>query len=167
VARCSSYDFGECTWGACELASWVPEGLGNAKDWPDNAARKGYALTTVPTVGAIVVYLPGRLYSEFGHCGEVIAVHSPSSFDVREMNYAAWDVYDTRTSAAYSVKAFILPPGVAAGAGTAPPWLPLPNRVAALELAWGAMQSLWGPEIDAVINGSAAVAATLDAWRRG
>jgi hypothetical protein len=166
MAQCDSYVRGECTWGACHATGWAPEGLGDAYQWADRAAAKGYSLTTLPTFGSIVVYRPGRLYSDLGHVGVVNRVYSAASFDVYEMNYAAWNVYDTRTSDAYSVIAFILPPGVAAGAGTTPPWLALPNSVHALELSWGRMQTIWSRDVDTVVNGSLAALATLDAMRQ-
>lgn len=117
MARCDSYDFGQCTAGACALAPWVEDGWGNAGDWAAAAAAAGFGETLVPTVGAIVVYRPSSLYSSFGHVAYVDQVFSLWSYLVTEMNYAAWDQYDQRVSNMQDVAAFILPPGVQPGPG--------------------------------------------------
>lgn len=113
MARCDSYYFGECTWGACEYASWVPEGLGNAWQWLMNAQNQGFATSQLPVPGAVVVYGSAAGYSQYGHCGVVIDVGVGDQFLVHEMNFVAWDEYDDRWSNSYDVTGFILPPGVA------------------------------------------------------
>jgi CHAP domain len=117
MARCDSYYFGNCTWGCCEAAPWIPEGLGNAKDWAANAAARGLQVTGVPTVGSIVVYGGGPGYSPYGHCGQVLQVVSAERFLVHEMNYAGFDQWDDRWSNRYDVLGFILPPGAQPGGG--------------------------------------------------
>ena len=130
MARCDSYYFGECTWGACEYAGWIPEHLGNGGDWAASAAAMGYAVTDIPTVGAAVSYAPSSAYSDYGHCGIVTAVYGDGTFEVHEMNYAGFDEYDDRRSSTFDVAGFVLPPGVSPGAqgggqgmGAGPPWL--------------------------------------------
>lgn len=120
MAHCGSYVFGECTYGACNESSWVPEGLGDGGDWAANAPSFGLHVTMIPTVGAIVSYCRGDGYSPFGHCGRVLQVYGDGTFLVREMNYVAWDDYDQRVSSQYDVCGFILPPGVSPGAGPPP-----------------------------------------------
>lgn len=117
MARCDSYDFGECTAGACAAASWIPDGLGNGGEWSANAPAHGIMVTDVPTVGAVVSYCPGDGYSPFGHCALVTQVYPDGTFQVYEMNYVAFDQYDSRRSTINDVCGFLLPPGVQAGAG--------------------------------------------------
>lgn len=112
-----TYAFGQCTWYCAHTLWWVRPYWGNATDWPANAAREGFQLTTVPTAGAVVAYAAGDGYSEFGHVAIVDAVYDAGSFGVSEMNFAAWDTVDQRTSNLHDVEAFILPPGVQPGAG--------------------------------------------------
>lgn len=117
MPRCDTYDFGECTWGACEAAPWCPEHLGNGGQWAAAARALGYTVTMTPTVGAIVCYAPSAAYSRYGHVALVMAVYADGSFEVKEMNYVAFDEYDDRRSSAYEVLGFILPPGVSPGQG--------------------------------------------------
>lgn len=121
MSRCDSYYVGECTRGACELASWVGDWWGDAKDWAASAARGGLALTGVPTIGAVVDYGAGGGYSPYGHVGLVTDVYTDGTFNVREMNYVGHGVWDDRRSNTYGVAAFILPPGVSPGQGGPPP----------------------------------------------
>lgn len=113
--RCDSYAFGNCTRGACDLAPWVPDRLGDGGDWAINAVGRGYVVTMVPTVGAVVSYCRGNGYSVFGHVGVVVDVAADGRFLVREMNYAEFNAYDTRWSTMGDVCGFILPPGVSPG----------------------------------------------------
>jgi surface antigen len=115
MARCGSYTYGQCTWGACQEAGWVPDNLGDGGDWAARAAARGYQVTGIPTAGAIVCYAKGDGYSPFGHVGMLETVYDPDHFLVREMNFAAWNAYDQRVSNRYDVAGFILPPGVSPG----------------------------------------------------
>jgi len=117
MARCDSYYFGQCTYGACIDAGWIPDDLGNGGDWARNAPALGLQVTDIPTISAAVSYCPGDGYSEFGHCGIVTQVYPDGSFQVYEMNYVGFDVYDSRHSSAFDVCGFILPPGVQPGKG--------------------------------------------------
>lgn len=116
MAYCDTYDPGECTRGACQLAPWVGQYWGDGGDWARRAAAAGFALTMTPTVGSVVCYGRGDGYSEFGHVAYVEDTYDDGTFLVREMNFTAWDVYDERRSTTYDVVAFILPPGVQPGA---------------------------------------------------
>lgn len=117
MARCESYDLGECTWGVCQLASWLPEGLGDAGDWAADGAAAGLQVIGYPVPGAVVVYGRGNGYSDRGHVALVTQVYGPNSFAVREMNFIKWDTYDERVSNAYDAIAFLLPPGAIPGLG--------------------------------------------------
>lgn len=114
---CESYYPGQCTWGACQWAGWIPEHLGDGGDWAANAAAMGYAVTGTPTVGSVVCYARGNGYSDFGHVAGVTAVYGDGTFQVHEMNYIAPYQWDDRISSTYDVAGFILPPGVSPGAG--------------------------------------------------
>jgi hypothetical protein len=162
VARCDTYDAGECTWGACELADWVPERLGNANQWLDRARAKGYVTSDQPTLGAVAVFNDASLYDpDFGHCAVVYDVIDFYHYRVREMNYAHWNRYDNRTCNRTGLLGFIIPPGAIPGAGT-PPAVTLPTATAdALELAWSKVQQLWSAEVDDVINEQAQIIAAL------
>lgn len=139
MTRCDTYSFGNCTWGACEAAGWIPEGLGDAGDWAANAAARGWQVTEIPTVGAAVSYCRGDGYSQWGHCGIVLEVGGDGRFLVHEMNYSAFDAYDDRWSTLGDVCGFILAPGTSPGQpppgqggppGGVPPQIPGPLMLA-------------------------------------
>ena len=87
------FPFGQCTWWAAynHPVSWG----GDAKDWLVNAQAQDVAVSATPSVGAIVVYRPGGLYSELGHVAIVTSV-SVTSYTVSEMNAPRWGVVSTR-----------------------------------------------------------------------
>lgn len=88
----------------------IPNDLGNAKDWVDNARKHGLVVIKTPLAGTIVGYGGGQGYSEFGHVAAVTSVQSDGTFDVREMNFTGWNYWDTRTSTMKDVLGFIVPP---------------------------------------------------------
>lgn len=141
MAGQSTYAFGNCTWYVAGELGWVQGGWGNAGDWAAAAARAGFSETMTPTVGAVVVYAAGDGYSTFGHCAVVEALAGPGQFQVREMNYVAFDTVDHRVSNMFDVAAFILPPGVAAGSSGPPPLGagsgPVPQGFGEMVAAWG------------------------------
>lgn len=148
MAHCDSYIFGECTYGACLLAPWIPEGLGDAGDWATDAVAAGLNVTNIPTVSSVVSYARGDGYSSFGHCGFVLDTYSDGSFLVREMNYVAWDQYDDRVSSTYDVAGFILAPGQQPGGapgGRGGPPGDTPND---LNYEWGVIQTYLNGGID-------------------
>lgn len=115
--RCDSYAAGNCTIGACELADWIPDGLGDGGDWAQNAPSHGLTVTDVPTVASVVCYCRGNGYSEFGHVGFVEDVYADGTFLVKEMNFTAFGAYDERVSSQWDVCGFILAPGASPGRG--------------------------------------------------
>lgn len=160
MARCDTYVPGQCTWGACQAAGWIPEGLGNGGDWAADAAARGYVVTPVPTLGAAVSYCAGDGYSEFGHCGIVTAVYPDGQFLVHEMNYVAPFVYDDRQSTTYDVCGFIVPPGVepgqqgTLGMGAGPGGgLSIPGEISDMWEQIRAWSSVWGPQVDGWMSG--------------
>ena len=88
-----AFPFGQCTWWAAynHQVSWN----GNAGDWLANARAQGVTTTTMPSVGAIVVYRPGGPYSELGHVAIVTATRA-DGYVVSEMNAPAWGQVTTR-----------------------------------------------------------------------
>lgn len=138
----STYYFGYCTWYVAHTLAWVRGGWGNAYQWAANALRDGFQLTTLPTVGAVVVYGPGHGYSAWGHVAIVRAVIPPGLFLVQEMDAVAWNVVSERVSNLYGVTAFILPPGVSAGA---PPPAAISTQTPAVE----AVSAAWSRFTDA------------------
>lgn len=113
----ASYTWGNCTYYVAKIASWVPTGLGNARDWLANARAKGLQTSSMPTVGSVAVSDAGQ----FGHVAYVTAVHPNGTFDVSEMNFSAGlNQVDTRSGLDPSQwLGFILPP-----TGAAPAVLP-------------------------------------------
>jgi surface antigen len=88
-----AFPYGQCTWWAAynHPVTWG----GDARDWFANASDAGMATSAVPSVGAIVAYRPGGLYSELGHVAIVIAV-SERSYRVSEMHAPQWGVVSER-----------------------------------------------------------------------
>lgn len=117
MARCDSYTPLNCTAGACELASWVPDGLGDGGDWAANAPAFGIQVTMVPTAGAVVCYCRGDGYSQFGHVALVDQVYPDGTFLVTEENFIGLGQFDQRVSTQGDVCGFLLPPGVGPGQG--------------------------------------------------
>ncbi len=98
---CSNrFAYGECTWYVATRRC-IPWG-GNADSWYYNAAAMGYREGSVPEVGAVAVWWPGRGGASWlGHVAYVEAVGPADgipagSFEVSEMNWAAWDRVDYR-----------------------------------------------------------------------
>lgn len=87
------FPFGQCTYWAAynHPVTWS----GHARDWLRNAQAQGVRTNALPSVGAVAVYWPGGLYSDYGHVAIVIAV-APSSYTVSEMNAPRWGEVSTR-----------------------------------------------------------------------
>jgi hypothetical protein len=113
-------------------------------------------------VGAVVCYGPGFGYSPLGHLGVVVQDHGNGTFDVREMNYTAFNQYDLRTSTLADVTTFILPPGVlpGGGGGIGPGGTITPP--ADLETAWAQFAHFWNESIDQRVDELAAITAGLE-----
>lgn len=124
INNAASYVWGTCTWFVAETFSWIPAGLGNAKDWLANAQKKGLQTESTPHVGDVVVYGAGHGYDpNYGHVAIVTAVNPVSTrmgptFTVEEMNAKGLDVVSTRTSTMADVLGFIKPPSASSGNST-------------------------------------------------
>jgi surface antigen len=94
----NTYPYGQCTFGAEQLAHDNVNGLGNARDWLWNAQRRGLPTGYTPRVGATVVFQPGvDGASWLGHVAHVVAVGSGGRFEIEAMNDAAgWGRYAFR-----------------------------------------------------------------------
>lgn len=143
MARCDSYAFGNCTMGACELAPWIPEGLGDGGDWALDYIKVGGQVTQVPTPGSVVCYCRGDGYSEFGHVAYVLQVYTDGTFLVREMNFAGFNLYDDRVSNQGDVCGFLLPPGGQPGRGSAPIGGGPGSGLDDVQQAWADLASWW------------------------
>jgi CHAP domain len=88
------FPYGECTYWAAKnhLVTWN----GDADVWIIGALLKGVPITSVPSVGAIVVYGAGHGYSSVGHVAIVVAAGG-DSYTVSEMNYLGLGIVDERT----------------------------------------------------------------------
>lgn len=108
-----SYTVGQCTRFVAGVLSWIPAGLGNAKDWYANAQAKGLPTGTTPQVGSVAVWGAGAGTSQFGHVALVTGL-VPGGFTVQEENFTGGPgVTDTRTVSGNSLsglKGFIYSP---------------------------------------------------------
>ena len=80
----NTYPWGQCTWGAKEMAPWVMNYWGNAGDWAASAAAAGFEVGTTPKVGAIIVWTNGG----YGHVAYVTEVREDGYIQIIESNYA-------------------------------------------------------------------------------
>lgn len=97
----NGYYPGQCTWWAKNMRPDLPNDLGNAGAWADNARARGFRVDNIPAPGAIYVSRSGW----YGHVGYVEAVNPDGSIVETEMNYG-W---------AYRVIRATIPAGAAAG----------------------------------------------------
>ena len=90
------FPFGQCTWWVAfnRRVTWG----GNAGDWLANAVAQGVPISATPSIGAIVVYRPGGLYSDLGHVAVVVA-RAADAYTVSEMNAVGWGRVSVRTIA--------------------------------------------------------------------
>jgi len=109
----NSYPWGQCTWGAEELASRDLNGLGNAGQWTSNAAARGIPTGYVAVAGSTAVFQPGYSVSNWGtgtgHVAHVNAV-SGNMMQITEMNnsyYGGFGQWDTVWIAISSGVSFI------------------------------------------------------------
>lgn len=158
-----TYTFGECTWYVASTLPWVQGGWGNATDWPPNAARAGFQLTGVVTLGAVVAYAAGDGYSDFGHVAIVVRVDGPAVFLVSEMNFVGWDLVDQRVSNMHDVEAFILPPGVAPGSGSGSPGGGGAGTADAARVEWAGLQGYLNAGVETHLAWLRTLQARMDA----
>lgn len=90
----NTYGYGYCTWYVKNVASWIPNGLGNANTWYYRAQSFGLSTGTTPRAGAVGTTERGSL----GHVVYVRAVHGDGTITISEMNYAGWNVVSSRTA---------------------------------------------------------------------
>lgn len=97
TAGSNTYAYGYCTWYAfnrrVQLGLPVANRWGNANTWDTSAARAGYTVDSIPSVGAIFQTDSGP----YGHVGIVERINPNGSIFVSEMNYSGWNVMSYRT----------------------------------------------------------------------
>ena len=113
VAALNGGYFGQCTYymynSFAQLGSPIrTTGLGNAAEWPANAAAAGYGVSSTPRAGTAIVFQRGVGGADpvYGHVGFVERVNADGSLFISEMNVQGLNVISTRT----------IPAGVAAQA---------------------------------------------------
>ena len=79
----NTYPWGQCTWGVKNLAPWVGEYWGDAKNWENSAKAEGYSTGTTPVAGSIIVWLEGA----YGHVAMVKDVDENGNIQIYESNY--------------------------------------------------------------------------------
>jgi CHAP domain len=120
IGNAAAYVWGNCTYFVAKTFSWIPSGLGNAKDWLSNAQKKGLPTSSTPHPGDVVVYGAGKGGTDYGTLGHVAIVKSitdANHFVVQEMNARGLGIISERVSSMYDVLGFIRNPANAAAAG--------------------------------------------------
>ncbi|MBO0744091.1 MAG: CHAP domain-containing protein [Candidatus Dormibacteraeota bacterium] len=103
----NAYPWGQCTYYVATIYN-IPGDWGNADTWFPSAQAAGFATTSRPTAGAVVVWGSGGGYSVYGHVGVVQSVQG-GTFTVTEMNFYGVGIVDTRSGVSMSdVEGFIL-----------------------------------------------------------
>lgn len=87
----NTYGYGYCTWYVKNMRPDLPNNLGNADTWYIRAQAQGYAVGSVPQVGAVGVA------TGYMHVVYVTAVNG-NQVTVSEMNYNGWNVVSTRVT---------------------------------------------------------------------
>ena len=113
VAALNGGYFGQCTYYVynrfAQLGAPIRTSvLGNAAEWPANAAAAGYGVSSTPRAGTAIVFQRGVGGADpvYGHVGFVERVNADGSLFISEMNVQGVNVISTRT----------IPAGVAAQA---------------------------------------------------
>lgn len=113
VAALNGGYFGQCTYYIynrfAQLGAPIrTTALGNAAEWPANAAAAGYGVSSTPRAGTAIVFQRGVGGADpvYGHVGFVERVNADGSLFISEMNVQGVNVISTRT----------IPVGVAAQA---------------------------------------------------
>lgn len=121
-----AYTFGECTYGAYLLASWLPTDMGNASTWVQMAAKNGLSISQSPVVGSAMVFTSSYPGSEGdGHVGIVTGIGSNGYPIIKEMNagrngggFDLYDTYQTNASDLRFLEGYIVPPDSASASTT-------------------------------------------------
>ena len=104
VAALNGGYFGQCTYYMYNRFAQlgVPirtTALGNAAEWPANAAAAGYGVSSTPRAGTAIVFQRGVGGADpvYGHVGFVERVNADGSLFISEMNVQGVNVISTRT----------------------------------------------------------------------
>jgi surface antigen len=101
--------WGECTWGAESMFNgyFLPgrymntfgPNNGDAKYWATNASGHRWAIGSIPRIGSMVVFQPGKNGAGWhGHVAWVTEVYpSSNKITIRETNFYYYHGWDTRT----------------------------------------------------------------------
>lgn len=104
VAALNGGYFGQCTYYMynrfAQLGAPIrTTALGNAAEWPANAAAAGYGVSSTPRAGTAIVFQRGVGGADpvYGHVGFVERVNVDGSLFISEMNVQGVNVISTRT----------------------------------------------------------------------
>lgn len=104
VAALNGGYFGQCTYYVynrfAQLGAPIRTSvLGNAAEWPANAAAAGYSVSSTPRAGTAIVFQRGLGGADpvYGHVGFVERVNADGSLFISEMNVQGVNVISTRT----------------------------------------------------------------------
>ena len=104
VAALNGGYFGQCTYYMynrfAQLGAPIrTTALGNAAEWPANAAAAGYGVSSTPRAGTAIVFQRGVGGADpvYGHVGFVERVNADGSLFISEMNVQGVNVISTRT----------------------------------------------------------------------
>ena len=104
VAALNGGYFGQCTYYMynrfAQLGAPIrTTALGNAAEWPANAAAAGYGVSSTPHAGTAIVFQRGVGGADpvYGHVGFVERVNADGSLFISEMNVQGVNVISTRT----------------------------------------------------------------------
>ena len=107
VAALNGGYFGQCTYYMynrfAQLGAPIrTTALGNAAEWPANAAAAGYGVSSTPRAGTAIVFQRGVGGADpvYGHVGFVERVNADGSLFISEMNVQGVNVISTRTISA-------------------------------------------------------------------
>ena len=104
VAALNGGYFGQCTYYMynrfAQLGAPIrTTALGNAAEWPANAAAAGYGVSSTPRAGTAIVFQRGVGGADpvYGHVGFVERVNADGSLFISEMNVQGVNVISSRT----------------------------------------------------------------------
>lgn len=92
----NTYTYGYCTWYVKNMRPDIPNSWGNASSWYGKAQASGYAVSSVPKVGAVAWRGGGE-----GHVAIVTGV-SGDTITISEMNHEGWNIVSSRSTASSS-----------------------------------------------------------------
>ena len=84
----NTYPNDQCTWQAKQDASWLPNYLGDARDWFAKLHMQGYPTSSVPVPGSIMIYQAGEGGARgAGHVAYVTSVNPDWTVNLDERNW--------------------------------------------------------------------------------